>query len=107
MSPRRPFSPYGRIVGTFEEVAADLGIPIGEVLRAIAESRLQEWGRNGAGAPVYRVRDLERALGWPEPERPRRGDRRFTFTIPGSHSRRRSVGGLQSGRDRPASIEEV
>ena len=49
----RPFTSYGRIVGTFEEVASDLGVPIGEVLRVVAEARLGEWGRNSAGVAVW------------------------------------------------------
>jgi len=49
----RPFSVYGRLVGTDAEIAADLGIPLEVVLRAVHEARLGEWGRNGAGAPVW------------------------------------------------------
>jgi hypothetical protein len=84
----RPFSVYGRLVGTDAEIAADLGIPLEVVLRAIHAARLQEWGRNGRQEPVWQVKAVRRALGWPEPERPRRGAPQFRFTIPGSRGRR-------------------
>jgi len=84
----RPFSVYGRLVGTDAEIAADLGIPLEVVLRAIHAARLQEWGRNGRQEPVWQVKAVRRALGWPEPEWPRRGAPQFRFTIPGSRGRR-------------------
>jgi hypothetical protein len=105
----RPFSVYGRLVGTDAEIAADLSIPLEVVLRAIHEARLQEWGRNGRQEPVWQVKAVRRALGWPEPERPRRGAPQFQFTIPGSRGRRgrQEPAGLFGGESGPDGRQEA
>jgi hypothetical protein len=106
---RRPFVLPGfvgrRLVGTEEEVAATLRVTAEEVARAIAEARLERWGLNGAGRPVWRVADAARALGFPEPPRPRRGAPQFRITIPGTRGRR-SRQKPPSGQEWPLELEE-
>lgn len=97
MTRRRPFSypgATGRLVGTLEEIAEDLGVPAEEVVRAVAEARLAEWGANARQQRVWSVAAVRgRALGLPEPPRPRRGDRRFGIRVGRGRSRQEAIGG--------------
>jgi hypothetical protein len=88
---RRPFTAiayFGRRVGTPAEVAADLGVPLEEVTRAIEAADLDPWGRNARGERVWSMTLVRRALGRPEPPRVRGGSWRGR-PIAGSRGRRR------------------
>lgn len=86
----RPFAypvAYGRIVGTIEEVAADLGVPADQVAGAVTATGLEAWGCNARGERVWRAREVRALFGVDPPPR-HRGAPQFRMTIPGSRGRR-------------------
>jgi len=101
----RPFSSYGRIVGAVDELALDLGVEAGEVARVIAAVRLEAWGRNARGAPVWRARDIRALFGVQEPPR-HRGAPQFRMTIPRSRGRPRSHVEPQRSREWALTVDE-
>jgi hypothetical protein len=69
----RPFVPPAgrRIVGTPAAIADHLGVTGDQVAAAITAAGLEAWGRDARQREVFRVLDVEQALGRPAPARGR------------------------------------
>lgn len=65
--PRRSAAPPGTpLVGTADALGRFFGVPGDQVATAIAEMDLPPWGADGLGRQVWRLRDVDAALGRPD-----------------------------------------